>query len=105
MKSIPLHCLLSMAALAAPAFASAQTVHQSGQNNLAAPVQHAGPAQLTRAQVLQDYQAFKAAGGEAYMQVGYTRPNTQAPQWHQAPDTQTPAQAPSSASFQHSYQN
>ena len=103
MKSIPL--LLSLTALAAPAFATAQTVHQPGQNNLAAPVQHAGPTQLTRAEVLQDYHAFKAAGGEAYMQVGYTRPNTQAPQWHQARDTPAPVQVQSSASFQHIYPN
>lgn len=80
MKKTPLAriigCALALAGLGLSSAALAQSVHQPGQNNIASPAHSAtGPSQRTRAQVMQDYAAFKQVGGLDYVQLHYSKPN------------------------------
>jgi hypothetical protein len=98
MKNTPRHaraigCALALAGLGLSPAALAESVHRLGQNNIESPAHRAtGPSQRTRAQVMQDYAAFKQAGGLDYAQLHYSKPNQMPPgQAADAGHTQQPA--------------
>ncbi|WP_157667492.1 DUF4148 domain-containing protein [Comamonas serinivorans] len=106
MKTVAIGCTLALAGFALPTAVLAQPVHQHGQNNIVAPHAHAsGSAQLTRAQVMQDYEAFKQAGGLDYVNLGYTKPNQAMPAALQQGAVQGAAPAHSGATLDRLYGN